>query len=229
MAAPLLSVRNLRVEIPVAARTLRAVQGVDLDVAAGETLALVGESGCGKSTTGYAVLGMQPPSAGSVRFRGSPTAGLKRGAAFCFGKIRAARAHRAAKLFVFDDDRAFGQEDPRFAWIQTLVYNVIMNAKMHVGIGIVHDANSGGQIVIFSQLENNPFEQRLIVILHLGYELQGHGIRLFGFSLEQTDRIGFEQAARLIVKTQKHGLSLGTILDVVDLNLTQFGIVFIYP
>src|SRR5881394_2284284 len=51
-------------------RLLRAVDSVDLEVAAGETLALVGESGSGKSTVARLIVGLYPPSGGTVSFRG---------------------------------------------------------------------------------------------------------------------------------------------------------------
>ncbi|GAC1486136.1 MAG: ATP-binding cassette domain-containing protein [Acetobacteraceae bacterium] len=51
---------------------VRAVDGVSLAVAAGRTLGVVGESGCGKSTTGRLALGLEWPDAGSVRFEGAP-------------------------------------------------------------------------------------------------------------------------------------------------------------
>ncbi|WP_428929335.1 ABC transporter ATP-binding protein [Marinibacterium sp. SX1] len=51
-------------------RTLRAVDGVDFTIARGQTLALVGESGCGKSTIAKLVTGLHPPSAGAIRFHG---------------------------------------------------------------------------------------------------------------------------------------------------------------
>ena len=55
---------------------VRAVDGVTFEIARGETLALVGESGCGKSTTGRLVLRLMEPTAGSVRFKGSEIADL---------------------------------------------------------------------------------------------------------------------------------------------------------
>ena len=75
----LLEVEDLKVHFPVHAGLIRrreigavkAVDGVSFAVRAGETLGLVGESGCGKSPTGLAVLRMQPATAGSIRFAGT--------------------------------------------------------------------------------------------------------------------------------------------------------------
>jgi peptide/nickel transport system ATP-binding protein len=67
----LLRVDELRVEFPVGRRrTVKAVSGISLDVLEGETLGLVGESGCGKSTTGRAILQLPKPTGGAVRFEG---------------------------------------------------------------------------------------------------------------------------------------------------------------
>ena len=81
--APLLEVRDLKVHFPIrrgvlqrAVGHVRAVDGVDLTLMAGTTLALVGESGCGKTTVGKAILGLQPPTDGGVRLDGQPLAGL---------------------------------------------------------------------------------------------------------------------------------------------------------
>jgi len=79
----LLEATDLVKEFPVRAGlfrrdvgTIHAVSGVTIDVRAGETLGLVGESGCGKSTTGRMLLHLVAPTAGSVRFRGTDVASL---------------------------------------------------------------------------------------------------------------------------------------------------------
>ncbi|MCB1311980.1 MAG: ATP-binding cassette domain-containing protein, partial [Sedimentitalea sp.] len=71
MTPPLLEIRDLHVHFPVGAqflarnkRILHAVSGVDLTLQKGECLSIVGESGCGKSTTALAVMGLQEPTAG---------------------------------------------------------------------------------------------------------------------------------------------------------------------
>jgi oligopeptide/dipeptide ABC transporter ATP-binding protein len=68
----LLRVDDLVVEFPVGRSGLKvhAVSGVSLDVKDGETLGLVGESGCGKSTTGKAIMQLPPPKSGRVVFDG---------------------------------------------------------------------------------------------------------------------------------------------------------------
>ncbi len=68
---PLLEVKNLRVEFPTRRGTLLAVDDVSFDIAPGEVLGVVGESGAGKSLTGNAIIGLlEPPgriAAGEIR------------------------------------------------------------------------------------------------------------------------------------------------------------------
>ncbi|MFY0515951.1 oligopeptide/dipeptide ABC transporter ATP-binding protein [Streptomyces anulatus] len=73
-AAPLLSAETLKVAFPGrrGAATARAVDGVDLDIRPGEIVALVGESGCGKTTLARSLLGLVPPTSGRVTFGGAP-------------------------------------------------------------------------------------------------------------------------------------------------------------
>lgn len=102
---PLISIRDLKVHFPVAGRGLlrgskqvvRAVDGVNLDINAGETLGLVGESGCGKTTLGRAVLRLTEPTSGQILFRGQDLARLAK---------RDLRAQRRHLQIVFQDPYA---------------------------------------------------------------------------------------------------------------------------
>ncbi|GHG46548.1 ABC transporter ATP-binding protein [Streptomyces griseocarneus] len=80
-AAPLLSVRDATMTFPGRrgrAAPVRAVDGVSFDIAPGETLGLVGESGCGKSTTGRMIVRLLEPTAGSITYDGRDISRLGR-------------------------------------------------------------------------------------------------------------------------------------------------------
>ncbi|WP_395161002.1 ABC transporter ATP-binding protein [Ilumatobacter sp.] len=67
-----LSIEDLVVEFKVSrGNTVKAVSGISFDVLRGETLGIVGESGCGKSTTGRAIMQIPPPTSGSIIFEGA--------------------------------------------------------------------------------------------------------------------------------------------------------------
>src|SRR3954453_16920656 len=80
---------------------VKAVDGVDLTVQSGEVLALVGESGCGKTTLARAVLALQPLSGGSIHFDGQPLPTTRSGL----------RAFRRKAQLVFQDPT--GTVNPR--------------------------------------------------------------------------------------------------------------------
>ena len=81
-----LRVEDLVVEFPIGRhRTVSAVAGISFDVMPGETLGIVGESGCGKSTTGRAIMQINEPTSGSVVFQGRDLTSLSS------SELRAAR------------------------------------------------------------------------------------------------------------------------------------------
>jgi oligopeptide/dipeptide ABC transporter ATP-binding protein len=102
MTTPLLQVENLRKQYPVGRRSVRAVDDVSFAVPAGQTVALVGESGCGKSTTGLATLRLIEPSGGRITFDGTDVTTMGR---------RQLRAARSRMQIVLQNPRS--QLDPR--------------------------------------------------------------------------------------------------------------------
>ncbi len=104
MSEPVASVSGLTKHFPVRRGLLqrtvamvRAVDGVSLDIAPGETLCLVGESGCGKSTVGRLILRLMEPTAGTIRLRGTDVTHLG---------DAAMRPHRRHAQMVFQDPYA---------------------------------------------------------------------------------------------------------------------------
>jgi oligopeptide/dipeptide ABC transporter ATP-binding protein len=125
---PLVQVTGLAKHFPVRRGVLgrvsgavRAVDGVDFDIAAGETLGVVGESGCGKSTLGRLVLRLIEPTSGRVRFDGTEL-GMLNGAAL--------RAQRRAMQIIFQDP--YSSLNPRMTVGQTLAEPLMLHG-LHAG------------------------------------------------------------------------------------------------
>ncbi|QUH03634.1 ABC transporter ATP-binding protein [Saccharopolyspora erythraea] len=104
MSEPILDVRDLVVEYPAPGGTFRAVDGVSFAVTAGSTLAIVGESGCGKSTIARSLVRLLTPTSGSILLGGRDIARLGE---------RQLRPLRPRIQMVFQDP--YGSLDPRLS------------------------------------------------------------------------------------------------------------------
>ncbi|WFE53662.1 ABC transporter ATP-binding protein [Micromonospora sp. WMMD1155] len=96
VTAPVLEIRDLSVSFPTETGTVSAVDGVSLDLAPGEIVGMVGESGCGKSVTAMSIAGLLPGSAritGSVRLDGTELVGARESA------LRRVRGQEIAYIF----------------------------------------------------------------------------------------------------------------------------------
>jgi oligopeptide/dipeptide ABC transporter ATP-binding protein len=124
-AAPLLEVAGLTRHYPIRrgvlgrlAGVVRAVDGVSFRIEPGTTLGLVGESGCGKTTTSRLILGLERPTAGAIRFEGADVLALDAGAM---------RRYRRAVQAVFQDP--YASLDPRMRVRDIVAEPVVINER----------------------------------------------------------------------------------------------------
>jgi len=123
-AVPLLDVQDLKVHFPVrrgllqrVVGTIKAVDGISFTVYQGQTLGLVGESGCGKTTTGRAILRLIEPTGGKVHYQGADLASLSR---------RKLRTMRRQLQIIFQDP--YGSLNPRMTVETALIEPMRLHA-----------------------------------------------------------------------------------------------------
>src|SRR6201998_3288342 len=122
--APLLDIENLSTHIKLTSSVVQAVGNVDMRIDAGETLGVVGESGCGKSMTGLSIMGLLPPGgsivSGSIKLDGRELVGLKQ------EEMRQVRGNEIAMIF----------QDPLTSLdpTKTIGYQVAEPVRLHRGV-----------------------------------------------------------------------------------------------
>jgi peptide/nickel transport system ATP-binding protein len=145
--APLLQVDDLRVHFPIRRGILqrtvghvKAVDGISLELARGRTLALVGESGCGKTTVGKAILQLIKPTGGSAQLDGRELTGLSRGAL---------RPLRRRMQMIFQDP--FASLNPRLS-----VGEIIGEGMSALGVELAQDSKAGAIAALLQQVSLDP-------------------------------------------------------------------------
>jgi peptide/nickel transport system ATP-binding protein/oligopeptide transport system ATP-binding protein len=209
--APLLEVEGLRKYFPVrrgllwrAAAEVRAVDGVSFAIGAGETLGLVGESGCGKSTVGKLILKLLEPGAGRIRLRGQDITPLSRSAM---------RPYRRDMQVVFQDP--FSSLNPRMS-AGAIVREPLIN------YGVARGAALADRVAeLFIRVGLRPEQMRRYPHEFSGGQRQRLGIAR-ALALKPSLIIGDEPVSALDVSVQAQVINL-----LVDLQ-REFGLSYLF-
>ena len=150
-AAPLLDVQDLKVYFPVrrgllqrVVGTIKAVDGISFTVYRGQTLGLVGESGCGKTTTGRAILRLIEPTGGKVHYQGADLASLSR---------QKLRIMRRQLQIIFQDP--YGSLNPRM----TVETALIEPMRLH-GVGTSRADRVDRAVALLEEVDLEPAHLR---------------------------------------------------------------------
>jgi oligopeptide transport system ATP-binding protein len=207
----LIDVKGLKVHFPIKggilSRTVahvKAVDGVDLSIRRGETLGLVGESGCGKSTTGRAILQLIQPTAGSVKLNGTELTTLP---------AEEIRKKRSEMQMVFQDP--YGSLSPRFT-IGQIIAEPLQNFKKGTANEIKDEVARLLEVVGL-----NPFFVNRFAHEFSGGQRQRIGIAR-ALALRPSFIVADEPVSALDVSIQAQVLNL-----MEDLQ-TQFGLTYLF-
>lgn len=154
MAPPLLQVKNLRIEFPTRRGTLTAVDDISFEIAAGEVLGVVGESGAGKSLTGAAVIGLlEPPgriAAGEILLNGKRIDNLP------FEEIRRIRGREIGAIF----------QDPLTSLNPLYTIGRQLTETIETHLGLNHEQSRARAIELLKEVGIPAAEKRIDAYPH---------------------------------------------------------------